>query len=120
MLFLFQSLFILFALFAIWSVVKKKQEGLLGPMGMLFWVLFWLIASIAVWWPDSTTLLANTFGIGRGTDFILYIAIAVLFYLVFKLHIKLESIGRDVTKVVRKEALGLQERDSSTRSARSE
>lgn len=116
MLLIFQILFSIFVLFAVANVVKRKQEELLGPKGMFFWIMFWLIASVAVWWPNSTTLLANTFGIGRGTDFILYIAVAVLFYLVFKLHIKLESVGRDVTKVVRGKALADQERDSSLRS----
>lgn len=105
MLLIFQILFSVFALFAIINVVKRKQEGLLGSKGAIFWILFWIIVSLAVWWPNSTTLLANTFGIGRGTDFVLYIAIAVLFYLVFKLHIKLESVGRDITKVVREKAI---------------
>mgnify|MGYP005639271841 FL=1 len=105
MLILFQILFTLFAIFTIGSVVKRKKEGLLGPKGLIFWVIFWLLAIVAVLWPDSTTQLANLLGIGRGTDFVLYVAIAVLFYIVFRLHIKLESVGRDLTKVVRKETL---------------
>ena len=105
MLILFQSLFTVFALVAIFSVIKKKKAGQFGAKGMIFWVLFWLTAIVAVLWPDSTTILANRFGIGRGTDFILYISVAVIFYLIFRLHIKIESIGRDITKIVRKETL---------------
>ncbi len=113
MLIIFQILFLIFALFAITNVVRRKKEGLLGPKGVVFWVLFWVVATVAVWWPNSTTVLANAFGIGRGTDFVLYIAIAVLFYLMFKLHVKLESVGRDITKVVREKALEAGKRDSS-------
>ena len=109
MIILFQLLFSLFALFAIFSVVKKKQEGLLGPKGTLFWLLFWLIAIIFVWWPNSTVILANYIGIGRGTDLILYVSLAVIFFILFRLHVKIESIGRDITKVVRKETLGDEE-----------
>lgn len=105
MLIIFQLLFALFVLFAIVAVLRKKQEGLLGPKGAVFWVIFWLLAAGVVVWPESASVLANTFGIGRGVDLIIYIAIALLFYLVFKLHIKLESLGRDLTKVVRKQAL---------------
>lgn len=105
MLLLFQFLFAVFALVAIVSVIKKKKEGRFGAKGMMFWVLFWLLVIIAVLWPDSTTILANRFGIGRGTDFILYISAAVIFYLIFKLHIKIEAISRDITKLVRKETL---------------
>lgn len=105
MLIFFQILFILFAGFTIINIFKMKMAGSLGAKGAAFWILFWLSAIVAVMWPDSTTILANRFGIGRGTDFVLYISIAIIFYLIFKLHIKIESIGRDITKIVRKESL---------------
>ena len=60
---------------------------------------------MAFWWPNGTTILANNLGIGRGADLILYISIVILFYLVFKLHVKLESVGRDIAKVVRQDSL---------------
>ena len=105
MLILFQFLFTVGALIAIVSVIRKKKEGRFGVKGMIFWVLFWLSAIVAILWPDSTTILANRFGIGRGTDFILYVSVAVIFYLIFKLHIKIEAISRDITKIVRKDSL---------------
>ena len=105
MLILFQILFIAFVLFVIFSVFKRKKEGLLGPKGVLFWTLFWIVAVLAVLWPDSTTVLANYLGIGRGTDFVVYISLAVMFFVLFRLHVKIESIGRDVTRVVRKKSL---------------
>lgn len=105
MLILFQILFILFALFTIVNIFKLKKSGQFGAKGMIFWILFWLAAIVAVLWPNSTTVLANRFGIGRGTDFVLYVSVAVIFYLIFKLHIKIESISRDITKLVRKESL---------------
>lgn len=105
MLILFQLLFSLFVVFAIISVATKRRGGLLGPKGTVFWVLFWVLASVFVWWPDSTVILANYLGIGRGTDLVLYISLVVIFFILFRLHVKIESIGRDITKVVRKEAL---------------
>lgn len=108
MLLLFQILFILFSLSAIWNVAQKRQEGSLSRRGLAFWVGFWLLADLAVIWPNSTTVLANALGIGRGSDFIIYISLALLFFLIFKLHIKIEGINRDVTKVVRDKALSVQ------------
>jgi len=105
MIIIFQILFLIFTLFAIVLVVKRKKAGEIGKKGAFFWVLFWLTALVAVWWPNSTSILANYLGIGRGTDFVLYISLIVIFYLLFRLHVKIESIGRDITKVVRKEAL---------------
>ena len=105
MLILFQILFTLFALFAAVTVWKRKKDNQLGTMAALFWVFFWILAVVAVLWPNSTTILANSVGIGRGSDFVLYIALASLFYLIFKLHLKIEEINRNITKVVRKDAI---------------
>ncbi len=101
----FQIIFSLFALMAVGSVWKKSHEGLLGAKGTVFWILFWVLAATAVWWPKSTTILANTFGIGRGADLILYISLAVIFYILFKLNVKIEGLSRGVTKLVREKAL---------------
>ncbi len=103
-LFIFQSLVLVFALVTIFSIVRLKKQGLLGIRGAIFWICFWLCVSGVVFFPQSVQVIARTFGIGRGSDFVLYISIITLFSLVFRLHIKLESIGRDVTKVVRKKS----------------
>lgn len=87
------------------SVFKKFRVGDLSRRGAAFWTLFWIAALGAVLWPHGTTILANLFGIGRGTDFVLYVAIAVIFMILFRLHIKTEQINRDITKVVREKAV---------------
>ncbi|OGH72364.1 MAG: hypothetical protein A2921_04530 [Candidatus Magasanikbacteria bacterium RIFCSPLOWO2_01_FULL_43_20b] len=86
-------------------MIKRKREGLLGPKGMIFWIGFWLLAVILVLWPNSTGVVANYLGIGRGADLVFYVSLVVIFYLLFKLNVKLESLGRDVTKVVRAKSL---------------
>jgi hypothetical protein len=105
MLILFQILFALFALFAIFGVLKRKKENQLSTRGAGFWIVFWIFAIIAVMWPNSTTILANRLGIGRGADLVLYISVILIFYLIFKLHLKIEAVSRDITKVVRKDAI---------------
>lgn len=105
MLISFQILFSLFALFAIISVYSKKRSGLLSIGAVIFWTLFWLLAVVFVWLPNALTIVANTFGIGRGTDLVLYVALAVIFYILFRLNVKLELMNRDITKVVRDKTL---------------
>ena len=102
---LFQILFTLFALLAAVNVVKRKKEGQINMTGAMFWTFFWLFGIVVVLRPESAALLANTLGIGRGSDLILYISVVIIFYLIFKLHIKLENINRNLTKIVRKEAV---------------
>jgi hypothetical protein len=105
MLLLFQFIFLIFSMVVIGGIIQKKRAGHLGPKGAFFWILFWLFAVGAVLWPNSTTIIANKFGIGRGTDFVLYVSMALIFYLLFKMNVKIESVGRDITRVVRKKAI---------------
>jgi hypothetical protein len=105
MLIIFQILFTFFGLFAIVSVIKRKTEGHLGPKATIFWILFWLAAIVVVLWPASASKIASYLGIGRGADVIIYISVAVIFFLLFKLNVKLDSLNRDVTKVVRDKTL---------------
>ncbi len=102
---IFQFLFIFFSLFAIGTVVRRKKEGLLSIAGTIFWIAFWILADIVVFVPDSTTVFANKLGIGRGTDLITYVAMAIIFFVLFRLHVKLHEIQRDITIVIRKDAL---------------
>lgn len=104
-LFIFQSLIVLFALATLYNVVKLKQKGTIGIRGAIFWTLFWLGVSVVVMWPQGVQIIARTFGVGRGTDFVLYISVITLFFLIFRLHIKIENIARSITKIARREAL---------------
>jgi len=105
MLIWFQILFSTFTLFALISVWGRKKIGLLGNKAVFFWLFFWLLALVFVWWPNSTTILANKFGIGRGADLVLYASLVVIFYILFRLNVKLEGINRDITKIVRDKTL---------------
>ena len=104
-LFFFQLLVVLFAAVTILNIFQLKQKGILGTRGALFWILFWLSVAVAVAWPSTVQMIARSFGIGRGSDFVLYISVITLFFLVFRLHIKIENMNRDVTRVVREKAL---------------
>lgn len=105
MLLVFQLLFILFALFSIASIWKRKKEHVFGIRGAIFWSLLWLAVIIVVSWPDVASMFASRLGIGRGSDLVIYIALGLLFFIMFHLHIKLERINHDMTKIVRRKAI---------------
>lgn len=83
----------------------KRARNLLTLGETVSWTLFWLVAVGVLWIPDSTTRIANLLGIGRGADLILYAGLTVLFYMIFRVYVRLEKIERDITKIVRKEAI---------------
>ncbi len=64
-----------------------------------------MLALAGVLEPGLTSYMARRLGIGRGTDVVLYLSIALLFYLIFRLSISLEETRREITDLVRKIAL---------------
>ena len=102
---LFQILFSVFAIAAlIATFLQYKKQGLSGRAG-LFWLAIWLGAWAVVIWPASTQRVASALGIGRGTDVVVYAAIAAIFFLLFRLHVKMETMSRHITQVIRREAM---------------
>ncbi len=102
---LIQILLILFFLLAIIKVIRRYQGGDLTRRAAFIWILFWVLAGVVVALPDSTFYLAHMLGVGRGADAIVYIALAGLFFLVFRLMVRVERLTKDITRFVRHEAL---------------
>jgi hypothetical protein len=103
--FLIQILLLLFFLFALLKVVGRFRAGDLSSVGMAGWIVFWVLATTVVLLPDSTSYLAKVVGINRGADLVVYVALVAIFFLVFKLMVKIEILNRDITKLTRKIAL---------------
>lgn len=105
MIIVFQSLFVLFSIIAVVSVVNRGKKSELSKKATIFWTIFWVAVIVVVIWPDSTQKIADYIGIGRGVDLVIYISVAVIFYLLFRLNVKIENLNRNITKVIRTDAL---------------
>lgn len=92
-------------LFFISRVVLRAREKVIPAKTAVFWSIIWLFALIGVLLPRTTTQIAEVFGVGRGVDIIVYISIALLFYLVFRVYVMIEDLRRDITSLVRQIAL---------------
>lgn len=102
---IFKVIFSVFALSALALVWRRRGEGLLSGRGVLWWSIIWLAVAALAWYPNSSQVLADVLGIGRGVDLLIYCALVFLFFTIFRLNIKIESLQRDITKVVRRAAL---------------
>lgn len=100
-----QILLLFFLLFVFTRVVLRFKEGTI-PLGMfLFWAGLWAVASASILWPDSTTLVAQRLGIGRGVDAVIYLALIIMFYLIFRLTVAMENLRHQLTRLIREIAL---------------
>ena len=108
-----QIIFSFFALFALSrTVIRFKKKEI--PLGwFLFWVVFWVMVVVVVVLPWTTTLLADWIGIGRGVDLVIYFSTIVLFYLIFRLFVRIEKMEKNITKIVEKNAIREFEKKSS-------
>jgi len=98
---LIQIILSLFVVFALANTIQRFKKKEITPSSLLFWVVFWGVVAVVVWRPTLSTDLANFLGVGRGADLLFYFSIAVIFYLIFRLTVKMEKIERDITKIVR-------------------
>lgn len=95
----------LFILFAASRAVMQFKGGSIRFGALLFWLLIWALALLAIYYPEETTKIARVLGIGRGVDIIVYASIAILFYLVFRLNVYLENIRTQISELIREVSL---------------
>lgn len=94
--------FIAFVIFKVFSRFKEKNLTLRELSG---WVVFWLVVAVIIALPQSTNFFARVLGVGRGTDVVIYVSIIILFYAIFKIQVRFEKIEREITKIVRDNAI---------------
>lgn len=84
----------------------QKRKNHIGFNEFLFWLIFWLLAAGLIISLKFIDRLVSGLGFsGSGIEVLLYLSAAVLFYLVFRLRLKLEKIEKDITKIVKNIAL---------------
>lgn len=87
------------------GVLQRFRARHLSARSSLLWGFVWVCAGVALIFPETTTIIANHLGIGRGTDFVLYIGFAFIFFLLFRIQLKIETLSREITVAVRKDAI---------------
>lgn len=102
---LIQILIVAFAVFALLRTLHQFRQGRLDRRWLAFWLAFWLLVVVVVMLPQTTEIAARLTGVGRGVDLVIYLSIILLFYLVFRLFVKIEEGERQLTRLVRQLAL---------------
>jgi hypothetical protein len=84
---------------------RRERQAAIGRLAAVLWSLLWIGAAVVVLLPDVSSVFAKAVGVGRGVDAVVYLAILFLYYLVFRVFVRLEKIDRDITAVVRETGL---------------
>ena len=79
---------------------KKKKE--ISNNEFYLWLTFWLVALIAIIFIRQIDAFVNILGFsGSGINFLIYLAVMALFYLVFRLRLNIAKLDKNLTEVVR-------------------
>ena len=80
---------------------KSRGKG----FNIFFLVVAALVSAVFVIRPDLTTKIARLLGVGRGTDFVVYISIMVFWYFIVQLFARIRRLEQMMTEILRKDAI---------------
>lgn len=92
-------------------VGSRWRARRLGGILAAGWSVGTIILLIVVWRPNLATRISEIFGIGRGVDAVLYISVALLFYIMLRLFLRIEQQENLITKLVSEIALARHEHE---------
>ena len=102
---LLQVILSLYLIFAISRVYIRFKSRKLSFFGLVFWSSIFGFGMIGILIPQISGEIAKRLGIGRGADFIVYVSIVILFFLVFRIYTYLEDIKSEIARLVREMSL---------------
>jgi hypothetical protein len=85
-----------------WQLYKQQI-----PRGQfIFWLFFWLTGGVLIIYiKEIDTFVAQLGFSSSGIQILFYIAVAIIFYFIFRMRLKMEKIESDLTIITRLLAL---------------
>jgi hypothetical protein len=102
---LIQILLIAATLGLVALLLRRRGTARTRAWKRLIMVSLAVAAVVSILYPDLTTRVANFLGVGRGTDLLLYVLVAVFFYVVVGFYLKFRDVERQVTVLARRLAI---------------
>jgi small membrane protein len=93
--------------------IAQRSRGEIGVVPLVAWLAVWIGGAVVVIFPGFSTWIAGRLGVGRGADVVIYVAIPILFYAVFRLLLRTEKLNREITELTRALALETQRREEA-------
>ena len=100
-----QVVIVALAAAALLGAIRRFTRREISLRRLVAWIILWVAAAVVVVVPQTSERVAAVLGVGRGADVVIYLSIALLFYLQFRIFTRLDRIDRDMTKIVREQAL---------------
>lgn len=114
---MFQEILALIIIFLFIARISWQLHQKLIPKNQfIFWLVFWLICgTLIVYIKKIDSLVASIGFSSSGIQVLLYIAVALIFYFIFRIRLKLEKIENDISTITRHYALQFPETKQATK-----
>ena len=100
-----QYIFIIFIIFIIYKTIFSYLKQKLSKLFLFIWLAVWFFGLFIILEPNLLSRVARIVGIGRGVDVVIYFSIILLFYLIYKISLKLIELDKQITDIVRDSSL---------------
>ena len=92
--------------FIIFRLFRQKNEKEISSLEFRIWLSFWLIAGLSIVFIKQIDSLVALMGFsGSGINFLIYLAVSLLFYLIFRLRLSIAKLDRNLTDLTRQIAI---------------
>ncbi|MBC7353426.1 MAG: DUF2304 domain-containing protein [Thermogutta sp.] len=102
---LFQIVFVPLCTIAALNNLWRLRRGQTSWLAGLFWFVVWTAGAVAIAYPPITSLAARTFGITRGSDFVLYLVTLGLLFFLRVFYNRYRRLENMVTQLAREIAI---------------
>jgi len=87
------------------TAIDFKKNKVALP-SFLFWTILWLVIIVVAILPQVTGILDRLLlGKDRGLDAIIYFSILFIFFIIFKIIVRLKKLEQGITEIIRHLAL---------------
>lgn len=104
---LYQQYFaIILIVFFVFRLFWQKQKKQIANGEFLFWLIFWVITTVAVVSLKEIDRIVAELGFsGSGIEILLYMAVAFMFYLIFRMRLRILRLEKNITSIIREIAI---------------
>ena len=96
-----QIIFVAVFCWLAYATWRRRNHGAVSRGEAVAWTLLWLAGAGVAARPEVASFAARVIGVGRGSDLVLYVSVALLFWLAFRVLLRLERMERDITTLTR-------------------
>lgn len=101
-----QIIALLILIFFISKLIFQWRKKTINLNEFVFWLIFWLIAGLLIIFIKPIDKLVMNMGFSSsGINLIFYVAVLFLFYLIFKMRLRIVKMEKDITELSRKLSL---------------